>query len=83
MVDTSLSSVELFIVSKYNKNNKLEVIIKMVRYMIFKGFPYYLGAIATTKCIRAILFVFVPGKNGDRVTLDSCTGWVRHMGRFY
>ena len=34
----------------------------MVRYMIFKGFPYYLGAIATTKCIRAILFVFVPGK---------------------
>src|SRR5699024_4975779 len=83
MVDTSLSVVELFIVSKYNKNNKLEVIIKMVRYMIFKGFPYYLGAIATTKCIRAILFVFVPGKNGDRVTLDSCTGWVRHMGRFY
>ena len=83
MVDTSLSSVELFIVSKYNKNNKLEVIIKMVRYMIFKGFPYYLGAIATTKCIRAILFVFVPGKNGDKVTLDTCTGWVRHMGRFY
>ena len=51
--------------------------------MTFKGFPYYWGAIAVTKCIRAILFVFVPGKNGDKVTLDTCTGWVSHMGRFY
>ena len=28
--------------------------------MRFKGFPYYWGAIATTKCIKAILFVFLP-----------------------
>ena len=51
--------------------------------MIFKGFPYYWGAIATTKCIRAILFVFLPGKNKDKLTLNTCTGWVKHMGRFY
>lgn len=51
--------------------------------MVFKGLPYYWGAIATIKCIRAILFVFLPGKNGDKATLDACTGWVRHMGRFY
>lgn len=50
--------------------------------MTFKRFPYYWG-IATTKCISAIVFVFMPGKNGDRATLDTCTGWVRHMGRFY
>lgn len=51
--------------------------------MIFKGLPYYWGAIAATKCIKAILFVFLPGKTGDKVKLDACTGWVRHMGRFY
>lgn len=42
---------------------------------------HFLG-IATTKSIRAVLFVFQPGKNGDKVVLDSCTGWVRHRG-FY
>ena len=33
----------------------------------FKGLSYYVGAIATTKCIKAILFVFLPGKTGDKV----------------
>ena len=51
--------------------------------MSFKGFPYYWGAIATTKCIKAIVFVFLPGKAADQVKLDACTGWVRHMGRFH
>lgn len=51
--------------------------------MKFKDLPYYWGAIATTKCIKAILFVFLPEKTGDKVKLDACTGWVRHMGRFY
>jgi len=35
------------------------------------------------KNIRAVLFMFWPGKNKDRVILDTCTGWVKHMGRFY
>ena len=51
--------------------------------MAFKGLPYYWGSIAITKCIRAILFVFLPGKNKDKLTLNTCTGWVKHMGRFY
>ena len=51
--------------------------------MTFKGAPYYWGAIATSKCLKAILFAFLPGKNRDKATLDACTGWVRHMGRFY
>jgi len=51
--------------------------------MTFKSFPYYWGAIATAKSIRAVLFIFLPGKKADKVTLDACTGWVRHMGRFY
>lgn len=38
--------------------------------------------IAVTKRIAAVLFVFRTGKNADRVSLDSCTGWVRHAGRF-
>lgn len=51
--------------------------------MTFKGIPYYFGAIATTKCIEAILFMFKPGKYRDKAALDACTGWFRHMGRFY
>ena len=47
-----------------------------------KGLQHFLG-IATTKSISAILFVFQPRKNRDKATLDSCTGWVRHIGRFY
>lgn len=48
----------------------------------FKGLPYYWGAIATTKCIKAILFAFLLGKNRDKNTLDACTRSVRHMGNF-
>ena len=51
--------------------------------MTFRGFPDYWGAIAVTKCLAAILFAFLPGKDRDKVTLNACTGWVRHMGRFY
>ncbi len=38
--------------------------------------------VAVTKSIRAVFFMFRTGKNGDRATLASCTGWVRHRGRF-
>ena len=37
---------------------------------------------AVTKSIAAVLFVFQPGKRGGRASLNSCTGWVRHRGRF-
>lgn len=43
----------------------------------------YRKGVVSTKCIRAILFVFRPGKDADRFTLDSCTGWVEHRGRFH
>lgn len=42
----------------------------------------YCRGLAVTKSIRAVLFVFRPGRDADRVTLTSCTGWVRHRGRF-
>ena len=42
----------------------------------------YFRSIAVSKSIAAILFVFRPCRDTDRVILDSCTGWVRHMGRF-
>ena len=45
-------------------------------------FLLYREGLMVTKCIAAVLFVFRPGKQGDRVSLDSCSGWVRHMGRF-
>lgn len=42
----------------------------------------YREGLAVTKVIAAVLFVFRPGKHGDSASLDSCTGWVRHAGRF-
>lgn len=42
---------------------------------------YYNGLILT-KSIAAILFAFRPGRAADRAALNSCTGWVRHAGRF-
>lgn len=42
----------------------------------------YRQGLAVAKSITAVLFVFRPGKHGDSVSLDSCTGWARHMGRF-
>ena len=30
----------------------------------------------------AVVFVFRPGKNAYRADVISCTGWVRHAGRF-
>ncbi len=43
----------------------------------------YLRSIAVSKRIAANLFVFRPSQDRDRVTLSSCTGWVKHMGRFF
>lgn len=43
----------------------------------------YLRSITVLKCIAAVLFAFCPGRAGDRLTLDSCTGWVRHVGYFH
>ena len=51
--------------------------------MTFKIFPYCLGTIAVVKSIRAVVFTFRPGKSADHAAVDACTGWLRHMGRFY
>ena len=42
----------------------------------------YTQGLAVTKCIAAVLFMFRPGREADRANLNSCTGWVRHVGRF-
>ena len=43
----------------------------------------YRQGIAASKQIQATLYIFQPGKGADRATLDSCTGWTRHVGRFH
>lgn len=43
----------------------------------------YRQGIAVSRSTRAVLFVFRTGKGADKATLDSCTGWVRHVGRFH
>ena len=43
----------------------------------------YSRGLAVTKSIAAVLFVFRPGRDADRAELNSCSGWVRHVGRFH
>ena len=43
----------------------------------------YGRGIAVSKQISAVLFQFLPGKGGDSVSVDSCTGWVQRVGRFH
>ena len=45
-------------------------------------FFLYSQGLVESKKIKAILYVFRPGKYADRVTIDSCTGWAKHAGRF-
>ena len=42
----------------------------------------YRQGFAVSKSISAVLFAFRPGKDADRATLDSCSGWVSHAVRF-
>lgn len=43
----------------------------------------YCQGFAVLRRTAAIIFVFRHGKNADTATLDSCTGWVKHVGRFH
>ena len=47
----------------------------LVLYLLYRS-----GFLAA-KRIAAVLFVFRSGRDGDRVFLDACTGWVRHRVR--
>lgn len=42
----------------------------------------YRQSFAVTKSIAAVLFVFRVKKNEGCASLNACTGWVRHRGRF-
>ncbi len=42
----------------------------------------YRRGYAVSKRIRAIIFVFRPGRDADRAEVNACTGWVCHAGRF-
>lgn len=49
---------------------------------VLAAYGLYVRGLAVSKSIAALIFVFQRGKNGGRFTLDSCTGWLRHSGRF-
>lgn len=48
----------------------------------FAMYQMYRHGFAVAKSIMAVIFVFHPGPNGGRATVDRCTGWVSHAGRF-
>ena len=42
----------------------------------------YIRSLMESKSVAAVLYAHRPGRTADRLTLNSCTGWVRHVGRF-
>lgn len=42
----------------------------------------YCWGFAVLRRTSAVMIVFRHGKNADQATLDSCTGWIKHVGRF-
>lgn len=57
------------------------VLVFITAFLILM-FLLYRQGLATSKCIRAILFVFRRGTQRDSASFNSCTGWVRHMVLF-
>ncbi len=53
-------------------------------FVVVYAFIYilYCQGFAVLRRTVAIIFVFRHGKNADKATLDSCTGWIKHAGRF-
>lgn len=53
-------------------------------FAVVSAFIYilYCQGFAVLRRTSAIMIVFRHGKNADQATLDSCTGWVKHAGRF-
>lgn len=43
----------------------------------------YIRSLMESKSVAAVLYAHRPGRNADRLTLNSCTGWVRHVGYFH
>ena len=42
----------------------------------------YSRGFAVSKSIRAVLFLFQPGGDQDKAVVNSCSGWVEHVGLF-
>lgn len=59
----------------------------MVQYLISgaaicSAYLLYRQGHMTAKCIAAACFLFRAEKNRDKVSMNSCRGWIRHAGRF-
>ncbi len=53
-------------------------------FIVVYAFIYilYCQGFAVLRRTAAIMIVFRHGKNADKAMLDSCTGWIKHAGRF-
>lgn len=53
------------------------LIFAIVMYLL------YCNGFVVTEVIAAVVLVFLPGKNSDKVKIVSCNGRIRHVGRFH
>ena len=62
----------------------MNILLFIATFAVVSAFIYilYCQGFAVLRRTSAIMIVFRHGKNADQATLDSCTGWIKHAGRF-
>lgn len=62
----------------------MNILLFIAIFAVVYAFIYilYCQGFAVLRRTSAIIFVFRHGKNADKAILDSCTGWLKHAGRF-
>ncbi len=53
-----------------------------IAILLFAVYILYCHGFVECRRMRAVLFLFRARGKKDTVSLDSCTGWVQHVGRF-
>ena len=72
-------------ISAFAEGKALNILLSFTIFVVICVVLYilYCQGYAVLRVTAAITIVFRHGKNADKATLDSCTGWIKHVGRFH
>lgn len=62
--------------------NEEAVVLILILFFCAGIYWLYRHGMISSKCMKASVFLFRPGKNRCRATLRACSGWILHAGRF-